>query len=153
MAALKLMERVERDIAEVEAAERAEQAEQERTARIAVVRERAARELPAVIKGMAFVRIPAGNLRMGTKESLLFPLTRIRITADFEIGKCKVTQLEWSAVMGQNPSRNVCERCPVSRVSWNDVQEFIGILNEAAGQDNPYRLPTQAEWVYAARAG
>ena len=152
-AALKLMERVERDIAELEAFERAEQVKQERAASVAAVRERAARELPAAIKSIAFVRIPAGNLRMGSKGSLLYPVTRVRITRDFEIGKYEVTQLEWSAVMGQNPSRHICGRCPVSRVSWNDVQEFIGILNQAAGQDSAYRLPTEAEWEYAARSG
>ena len=153
MAALKLMERVERAIAEVEASERAEQAEQERAAKVGAVRERAARELPAAIKSMAFVRIPAGNFRMGSKGSRYYPATRVRITRAFEIGKYEVTQSEWSAVMGQNPSRHICGRCPVSRVSWNDVQEFIGILNQAAGQDRPYRLPTEAEWEYAARSG
>ena len=82
------------------------------------------------------------------------PVTRVRISRAFELGKHEVTQAEWEAVMGSNPSRfDQCGRdCPVERVSWDDVQEFIGRLNTLEGEAR-YRLPTEAEWEYAARAG
>ena len=151
MAALKLRDRLERKIAELE------QAERERAAKVAAIRQRAARELPAEIRAMEFVRIPAGRFRMGSEggeaDDDEGPVRRVRIRRAFEIGKYEVTQSEWSAVMGQNPSSRACGRCPVTDVSWNDVQEFIEILNQAVGQDDPYRLPTEAEWECAARAG
>ncbi|MBF0452838.1 MAG: formylglycine-generating enzyme family protein, partial [Candidatus Magnetomorum sp.] len=66
----------------------------------------------------------------------------------------EVTQGQWKAVMGSNPSSfSSCgDTCPVDNVSWNDIQEFIQKLNEKEGIDK-YRLPTEAEWEYAARAG
>jgi formylglycine-generating enzyme required for sulfatase activity len=71
---------------------------------------------------------------------------------DFAIGKYEVTQAQWEAVMGSNPSHfNDCADCPVERVSWNDVQDYIAKLNERTGKQ--YRLPTEAQWEYAARAG
>ena len=155
--ALELMDRIEREIAEAERAqrERVARAEREaREARIAATRERAARELPSEIAAMEFVRIPAGRFLMGS--GLVpdgVPLHQVRVSQDFELGKYEVTQSEWIAVMGQNPSSETCQRCPVTNVSWNDVQEFIGILNQAVGLARPYRLPTEAEWEYAARAG
>ena len=64
-----------------------------------------------------------------------------------------MTQAQWHEVMGTNPSECTgCGRRPVERVSWNDAQEFIRTLNERTGGDH-YRLPTEAEWEYAARAG
>jgi formylglycine-generating enzyme required for sulfatase activity len=70
----------------------------------------------------------------------------------FWIGKYEVTQAEWRAVMGENPSDNEgCDQCPVEQVSWNDVQQFIKELNRQTGKN--YRLPTEAEWEYAARGG
>ena len=64
-----------------------------------------------------------------------------------------MTQSEWHAVMGANPSHfSGCARCPVENVSWYEVQEFIGRLN-AREEVRRYRLPTEAEWEYAARAG
>ena len=72
------------------------------------------------------------------------------------MGKHEVTQGEWEAVMGSNPSFfDECgSRCPVETVSWNDVQEFIRRLNEReTGRGYRYRLPTEAEWEYAARSG
>jgi formylglycine-generating enzyme required for sulfatase activity len=70
----------------------------------------------------------------------------------FSIGKYEVTQAQWRAVMGDNPSYNKdCDRCPVEQVSWDDVQIFISKLNQLTGKR--YRLPTEAEWEYAARGG
>ena len=70
----------------------------------------------------------------------------------FEIGKYEVTQALWEEVMGENPSWfDGCAACPVGRVSWHDVQAFIGKLNGKTGEQ--YRLPTEAEWEYAARGG
>ena len=65
-----------------------------------------------------------------------------------------MTQGQWAAVMGDNPSHfsNCGRNCPVEWVSWEDVQEFIGELNRREGV-TVYRLPTEAEWEYAARAG
>lgn len=70
----------------------------------------------------------------------------------FYIGKYEVTQGQWRAVMETNPSfHKNCENCPVEQVSWNDVQEFLQKLNQLTGKT--YRLPTEAEWEYAARGG
>ena len=72
--------------------------------------------------------------------------------SDYKIGKYEVTQAQWKAVMGNNPSNfSGCDKCPVDNVSWNDVQEFIIKLNEKTGKT--YRLPTEAEWEFAARGG
>jgi formylglycine-generating enzyme required for sulfatase activity len=71
---------------------------------------------------------------------------------DFYIGKYEVTQAEWRQVMGSNPSSfKDCDNCPVETVMWNDVQEYIKKLNARTGKT--YRLPTEAEWEYAARGG
>ncbi|MBR6483299.1 MAG: formylglycine-generating enzyme family protein, partial [Bacteroidaceae bacterium] len=67
------------------------------------------------------------------------------------IGKYEVTQAEWKAVMGTNPSRHKGDNLPVEGVSWGDCQEFIRKLNELTGKQ--FRLPTEAEWEYAARGG
>ena len=156
-AALKLSEHLEREIAEAELAEweRLARAEREaREARVAATRQRAAKELPSEIRAMEFVRIPAGRFQMGSEFVYDgIPVHQVRVSRTFELGKYEVMQSEWTAVMGQNPSREPCQRCPVTNVSWNDIQEFIGILNQAVGQRSPYRLPTEAEWEYAARAG
>jgi formylglycine-generating enzyme required for sulfatase activity len=72
---------------------------------------------------------------------------------DFYIGETEVTQAQWRAVMGNNPSSFTdCDECPVENVSWNDVQDFISKLNSRSGGAR-YRLPTEAEWEYAARGG
>lgn len=67
------------------------------------------------------------------------------------IGQTEVTQELWSAVMGVNPSGHTGENLPVDKVSWDDCQEFIAKLNELTGMT--FRLPTEAEWEYAARGG
>ena len=111
-----------------------------------------------VFDGIEFVQIPAGQFQMGSTSPESYsdesPLTQVRISRGFWMGKYEVTQAQWEAVMGDNPSLyNVCGGdCPVERVSWNNVQEFIGKLNARSG-GRPYRLPTEAEWEYAVRAG
>ena len=110
-----------------------------------------------VFDGMEFVGIPPGEFLMGSTSRHAQddeqPLTRVRISKGFWMGKYEVTQDQWQAVMGNNPSGfSGCGRCPVEQVSWEDVQEFIGRLNGRSGGGR-YRLPTEAEWEYAARAG
>jgi formylglycine-generating enzyme required for sulfatase activity len=72
--------------------------------------------------------------------------------SDFRIGKFEVTQAQWESVMENNPSYYLScgDDCPVERVSWDDAQEFINILNAKSGKS--YRLPTEAEWEYACRS-
>lgn len=72
---------------------------------------------------------------------------------DFYVGKYEITQGQWKAIMGNNPSRykDWGDNCPVEKVSWNDIQEFISKLNQKTGK--AYRLPTEAEWEYAAKSG
>ena len=114
--------------------------------------------------GMEFVGVPAGTFVMGSPEGEEGrfndegPQREVTLSRGFWMGKHEVTQGEWEAVMGRNPSEfTACgAECPVESVSWNEVQEFMGRLNEreaAAGSAARYRLPTEAEWEYAARAG
>lgn len=167
MATLKLLDGLEGEIEQLSHAERerlerlekerSERLERERLDKVAAMRKRWSTDLPPEIKAMEFVRIPAGRFQMGEFSARAWreewPVTQVWISRPFEIGKHEVTQSEWTATMGSNPSSVVCGRCPVENVSWNDVQEFIGILNQSVAQDIPYRLPTEAEWEYAARAG
>ncbi len=102
------------------------------------------------------VRVGGGCFQMGSPPSESGrddDERQHRVCVDsFSIGEYEVTQAQWVAVMGSNPSRfSGCDRCPVERVSWNDVQDYIGKLNARSGKR--YRLPTEAEWEYAARAG
>ena len=117
-------------------------------------------EGPAEVRnnvGMEFVRIPAGEFRMGSTSAEADddeqPVTQVRISRGFWMGKHEVTQGQWQGVMGTNPSEfSGCGQCPVEKVSWEDAQEFIRRLNAMDGAGT-YRLPTEAEWEYAARAG
>ena len=105
--------------------------------------------------GMEFVWVPAGEFRMGsTSSDDEQPVRQVRIRQGLWLGKHEVTQAEWQRVMGSNPSQfDECgPTCPVEQVSWHAAQDFIGGLN-ARGGGNRYRLPTEAEWEYAARAG
>jgi formylglycine-generating enzyme required for sulfatase activity len=106
--------------------------------------------------GMEMVWIPAGTFRMGSENGDAFekPVHRVTISQGFYMGKYEVTQGQWQAVMGTNPSyfKDCGSNCPVEQVSWEDAQEFIRKLN-ARNDGYTYRLPTEAEWEYAARAG
>ena len=108
--------------------------------------------------GMNFVQIPAGEFTMGSQgveaDADETPLTRVQISQAFELSTHEVTQGQWEAAMGRNPSaQSLCGTdCPVEAVSWHDVQDFIARLNMAE-DGYTYRLPTEAEWEYAARAG
>ena len=104
---------------------------------------------------MAFVWIEPGVFQMGSDDgdSDERPVHEVEISRGFWLGKYEVTQGEWESVMGRNPSYFEGDaRLPVETVSWNDVQEFIAKLNAASGS-SVYRLPTEAEWEYACRAG
>jgi formylglycine-generating enzyme required for sulfatase activity len=81
------------------------------------------------------------------------PVHQVTISQSFYIGKYEVTQAQWQAVMGENPSNfKDCANCPVEQVSWDDTQKFIQRLN-GMNDGYIYRLPTEAEWEYACRAG
>ena len=102
--------------------------------------------------GMEFVSVEGGCFKMGSTvgDSDEQPIHEVCLDG-FLIGKYEVTQAQWKAVMGANPSKMVNPDRPVETVSWNDVQEFIARLNKKAGKQ--YRLPTEAEWEFAARGG
>jgi len=113
---------------------------------------------------MEFVWIPPGKFFMGTLYNRIRscdnPLHEVEITHGFWMGKYPVTQEQWRAIMGNNPSYfNDCSsKCPVEQVSWYDCQEFIQKINEYLWREKrqkgwSYRLPTEAEWEYACRAG
>ncbi|GMQ79795.1 MAG: hypothetical protein BMS9Abin03_234 [Thermodesulfobacteriota bacterium] len=109
--------------------------------------------------GMEFVYIKPGSFMMGSPSNESGRDSdekqhRVTLTKEFYMQSTEVTQGQWKAVMGNNPSefKNCGDDCPVEKVSWNDVQEFIRKLNRREG-GNRYRLPTEAEWEYAARAG
>jgi len=105
--------------------------------------------------GMEFILIKGGTFQMGDTFGDGYydekPVHQVTLS-DFYLGKYPVTQGQWKAVMGNNPSRfNKGDNYPVEQVSWEDVQKFIKQLNRNTGKK--YRLPTEAEWEYAARSG
>jgi formylglycine-generating enzyme required for sulfatase activity len=116
----------------------------------------AAPAIPAA--GMEFVAIPAGEFMMGcsTGDQQCAadenPRHRVQITKGFEMGKYEVTQAQWLALMPNNPSSDKGDSRPVETVSKLDALDFIAKLN-AQKDGYVYRLPTEAEWEYAARAG
>jgi len=104
-----------------------------------------------VFTTMAFVE--GGTYLMGAERGKRYerPLHYVKLD-DFYISSHEITQKQWYEIMGTNPSAfKGCEDCPVNRVSWIDIQTFITRLNEKTGLN--YRLPTEAEWEYAARGG
>jgi formylglycine-generating enzyme required for sulfatase activity/uncharacterized protein YgiM (DUF1202 family) len=101
------------------------------------------------------VVIPAGSFRMGNLngggDSNENPVHNVTIPRSFAVGKYEVTQAEWQAMMGSNPSQYKGLRNPVERVSWNEAKGFVRKLSAKTGKT--YRLLSEAEWEYVARAG
>ena len=103
------------------------------------------------------VKVEAGTFMMGETKEMENPdeddepVHQVTLTNDYYIGKYEVTQALWQAVMGSNPSEFKGDNLPVETVSWDDCQEFISKLNRMTGRK--FRLPTEAEWEYAARGG
>jgi sulfatase modifying factor 1 len=108
--------------------------------------------------GMEFVHVKGGCFCMGgpagegARNAAAVPVRTVCVD-DYYIGKYEVTRAQWRAVMGVNPaSENSCgDNCPVVGVNWNEVQEFVKRLSESTGKT--FRLPTEAEWEYAAKTG
>jgi formylglycine-generating enzyme required for sulfatase activity len=114
--------------------------------------------------GMKLILIPPGEFMMGSPDSEKYrqsdegPQHRVRISKGFYMSVTEVTQAQWQAVMGSNPSLfkgflglDKNDDLPVECVSWNDAVEFCRKLSQKEGKS--YRLPTEAEWEYACRAG
>ena len=103
------------------------------------------------------VKVEAGTFMMGATSEMKDPydnekpLHQVTLTNDYYMGMYEVPQALWEAVMGSNPSEYKGDNLPVEMVSWNDCQEFISKLNSLTGRK--FRLPTEAEWEYAARGG
>ena len=103
------------------------------------------------------VKVEAGTFMMGATPEMEKPnsdekpVHQVTLINDYYMGKYEVTQALWEAVMGSNPSYFKGDNLPVEKVSWNDCQKFISKLNSLTGR--MFRLPTEAEWEYAARGG
>ena len=111
------------------------------------------------VNGVSYemVEVKAGSFTMGATSEMQNPedgekpAHKVTLTKDYYMGKTEVTQALWKAVTGKNPSWNEGDNRPVEGVSWGDCQIFISMLNAATGKK--FRLPTEAEWEYAARGG
>lgn len=103
------------------------------------------------------VKVEAGTFMMGATSEMKDPydnekpVHQVTLTNDYYMGMYEVPQALWEAVMGSNPSEYKGDNLPVEMVSWNDCQEFISKLNSLTGRK--FRLPTEAEWEYAAHGG
>lgn len=103
------------------------------------------------------VKVDAGSFMMGATSEMQnpygdeTPVHQVILTNDYYMGKYEVTLALWQAVMGNNPSKFKGDNLPVESVSWKDCQKFISKLNKKTGRK--FRLPTEAEWEYAARGG
>lgn len=110
--------------------------------------------------GMEFVLIPPGEFQMGAKKEDIdissdgLLLHSVKIKQPFYIGKYEVTQAQWKLLMGANPSefQKCGADCPIENIQWNEAKAFIKKLNEKK-DGYQYRLPSEAEWEYAARGG
>ena len=103
---------------------------------------------------MQMVLIPSGEFRIGSNHGYgnERPVHTVRLSRPFYLGIFPVTQPQWQAVMGRNPSRFQGDDRSVEQVSWEEAQEFVRLLNTRE-RVTGYRLPTEAEWEYATRAG
>lgn len=106
------------------------------------------------VNGVSFrmIHVEGGTFQMGSTigDDDEMPVHEVKVNS-FSIGQTEVTQELWQAVMGSVPSNFKGDKLPVERVSWNDCQNFISKLNQLTGKT--FRLPTEAEWEYAARGG
>jgi formylglycine-generating enzyme required for sulfatase activity len=148
MAAQKQKEEEARE-AEMRKKEEAKAAE-ERRLREAAEQKRKEEETAARQKNLPeMISVKGGTFQMGDKD-IADPVHKVTLS-DFEIGKYPVTQKLWNDIMGNNPSSFKGEDLPVEQVSWDDCQEFLKKLSQNTGKK--YRLPTEAEWEFAARGG
>jgi len=113
---------------------------------------------PGRAAGVELILVKGGCFRMGSAPGAAAPEESPAhevCVGDFHLGKTEVTQGQWKAVMGSNPSSHqACgDGCPVEMVSWNDAQAFVARLNALPGARGRFRLPSEAEWEYAARSG
>jgi formylglycine-generating enzyme required for sulfatase activity len=110
-----------------------------------------AQDKAKIEKLLEFVKVKGGTFTMGDAAFEDAKPHKVKLRS-FYMQKTEVTQELWEAVMGSNPSYfNGCPNCPVEQVSWVDIQQFISKLNAKTGKT--YRLPTEAEWEFAARGG
>jgi len=112
-------------------------------------------EMAPFLNAINFVKVEGGTFQMGDEKGDLHgacrPVHQVTV-ADFYLGKTPVTQKQWRDIMSNDPSHfKNCDECPVETVSWNEVKTFIEKLNAKTGMK--FRLPTEAEWEYAARGG
>ena len=114
--------------------------------------------VPITVNGVTFnmIKVDGGTFTMGATSEMTNPWDDEKPThqvtlSSYYIGETEVTQALWKAVMGNNPSKFKGDNLPVEMVSWEDCQDFILKLNSLTGKS--FRLPTEAEWEYAARGG
>ena len=114
--------------------------------------------VPITVNGLTFnmIKVDGGTFTMGATSEQKKPFDNEKPThqvtlSSYYIGETEVTQALWNAVMGKNPSYFKGDNLPVEKVSWEDCQKFIGKLNSLSGKR--FRLPTEAEWEFAARGG
>lgn len=117
-----------------------------------VINDDSPQELIFTVGDVSFTmkKVEGGTFLMGSGESDDEPIRKVTLDS-YYIGETEVTQALWRAVMGNNPSRFIGDNRPVEQVSWNDCQIFIQKINLLTGKN--FRLPTEAEWEYAARGG
>ncbi len=111
------------------------------------------------VNGVSFnmIKVDAGKFSMGMIDGDTYGLSHqetpheVTLTKDFYLAETECTQALWNAVMGTNPSRFKGDNKPVDKIEWHDAMAFIEKLNEITGEQ--FRLPTEAEWEYAAKGG